>query len=351
MDVLLYSAYNAQAYLDSQVAAKQTCYNTKLVETNAQVSAASGFTAAGACWFQCIEPQLIRDPSLTSLWCCIPEGSGWTGGFQVCDTSNYFVCGSCCAWTVPSGVTCARFQIWGPGGGSSGSMCCGGSPFGATGAYASVLLPVTPGNTYTLCAGCACNCRAQMYSGNRSTGIPSYVIGNGLTNFCADVGASQMGSWMGAYGRYVTYKLGHISGNYFGACICGAGNSYCFTGSCATCGEVPHLPGASYFGKSSCPSVTVYGIRGLSPRICFDTNHYGYQIHAPIYGFPTTSCCCFTWTSSFIGNYNCKTCCGLMRVPSAGGWGMIAMGGAPGYGSACRCGQPGKAGMVCVSFK
>jgi hypothetical protein len=353
MDVLLYSAFNAQKYLTDQVTDKQTCYNTKLVETNDQVSAAANFTAETACWFTTIEPALLKNPAQLNYWPCIPTGSGWTGGFQVCDSTSYFYCGQCCAWTVPAGVTCARFQIWGPGSGSSGAQCCGGSPFGSSGAYASVIIPVVQNSTYTLCAGCACQCCAQMNSGNRGIGVPSYVVGPGLNNFCAQVGTGQIGSWMNVYGKTTSYKLGYYTGNLFGSCICGGGNAYCFNGSCATCGEIPHLPGATYHGTTDYPGIPVYGIRGMSPKICFDTNHYGYQYHAPIYGFESTSCCGITWTSSWVSNYNCKTCCGnLHRVPGSGGWGMIAMGGTPSYaGRPCRCGKPGKAGMVCVSYK
>mgnify|MGYP003348876141 CR=1 FL=1 len=62
----------------------------------------------------------------------------------------------------PAGVTTARFQIWGAGGGSSGSCAANfsfGTP-GSTGAYASVILPVVPGCIYCLCAGCAMCCLA-----------------------------------------------------------------------------------------------------------------------------------------------------------------------------------------------
>ncbi len=99
-------------------------------------------------------------------WCRIPTGWGedglgsWTNGFKVCDTSGYYRCGSSCTWTVPGGTTCVRFQIWGSGGGTSESRCCMHTMPGDTGAYASVIMPVTSGSSYTMCGGCAYCCYA-----------------------------------------------------------------------------------------------------------------------------------------------------------------------------------------------
>ena len=47
------------------------------------------------------------------------------------------------------------FKFGGPGAPSQGARCCGGSPFGAVGAYATVIIDAVPGCQYTLCAGCA----------------------------------------------------------------------------------------------------------------------------------------------------------------------------------------------------
>ena len=96
------------------------------------------------------------DPS--TYWCKIPQMTGATGSVKVCDASGYYRCGASCTWTVPAGVTCAQFQLWGPGGGSMAPCCCGLQPFGSTGAYATAIMPVTAGNVYTLCAGCAQCC-------------------------------------------------------------------------------------------------------------------------------------------------------------------------------------------------
>ena len=361
MDVLRYSATQAESYLTTQCSLNASCIpalQTCLVNRNQclttvcnqflQVQAsASTFDAAATCWVQVIEPCLLRQPSSTALWACIPTGSGWTGGFKVCRCAGnpQFNYGSCCAWTVPGGVTCARFQIWGAGGGSGAGHCCGGSPFGSTGAYASVIMPVTAGNTYTLCAGCAFACYPTRRNLGRVPGCPSWVQGAGLCNFCANGGQGSLGVWMAQQGKRSICKLAAFTAlNYQGPCICCFGSHYCAQVN-ATCGVIPYVAGASYFGTTTTRSI-VYGIRGMWPRFCHDTNHFGCQTHAPIYGFESTSQCGFCWTSGTCCGRVFSACCGQLQVPSAGGWGSIGMGGSYGV-----CGDMGKAGMVCVCFK
>lgn len=361
MDVLRYSATNACSYLQTQCTQKaaciptrvtclsnlNSCLGTKCSELAQVQSTANSVDPEATCWVQCIEPCLLRLPQTTSLWACIPQGTSWTGGLKVCRCAgnSQFNYGSCCLWTVPGGATCVRFQIWGAGGGSGSQQCCGGSPFGSTGAYASVLLPVSAGWQYTLCAGCALACYPSRRAEGRYPGCPSFVQGCRLVNFCAQGGQGRMGNWMAAYGKRNTYRLSSAACNYAGSCFCCFGSQYCFINSCATCGEIPHVPGASYFGATTTNAI-VYGIRGMWPIICYDTNHYGYQIHPPIYGFEGSTCCCQTWTTGTCCGKVFSACCGRLQVPGAGGWATIAMGGS--YGT---CGDMGKSGMVCVSWK
>ena len=346
MDVLAYSAFNAQKLYESEISQKSSCAATKCTETVAAQTLASSFTPQGACWTQSIEPCLIREPYRTAFWACIPSLSSPTGGLRIWDSAGgNFSQGICCLWTVPAGATCARFQIWGAGGNSSASACCGGSPFGSTGAYASVIIPVTAGNTYTLCAGCVYCCWSYCGSDGRRPGCSSFVIGPGLSNFCANGGEGKLGSWMAHYGKASHWRVSFHTSPDAGSCICCCGTSYCFINSCATCGEIPHIPGATYHGTTTNGSL-VYGIRGMWPRICYDTNHFGYQIHPPIYSFENCSQCCQTWTSSCITSNTRKACCGCLQVPGAGGWAHIAM-----AGSNYLCGDMGRAGQVCVEFK
>lgn len=352
MDVLAYSAFNQQVLLNQQITAKTSCLSTKCSETAAQQAVSAGFSAATVCWVQCSEPCLLRCPNATALWTQIPGLTGASQGFKVCNTTASFNYGKCCQWTVPAGATCARFQIWGAGGGSSIGRCCGGSPFGSSGAYASVIIPVTAASTYTLCAGCAnicipCNANYNNSASGRFPGCPSYVTGTGLNNFCANGGQGRLGTWMAAYGRTNTARLAKYNYSSAGPCFCCLGVHYCFSSSCATCGTIPYVPGASYFGtttSATSPSI-VYGVRGMWPSICFDTNHYGCQVHAPIYGFEASSQCCLNWTSSCCGG-GFSAANGYLQIPGAGGFASTNMGGC---WNSIR-GDFGRMGMVCVTY-
>jgi hypothetical protein len=100
-------------------------------------------------------------------------------------------------WTVPAGVTCASFEIWGGGGAGSPSCCCTcyGGTAGSGGAYSLKTIPVTPGSVYTMSigqGGCGNMC---YYNPNACgcCGFTTYVTGLGLSNFCAEGG--QGGYW------------------------------------------------------------------------------------------------------------------------------------------------------------
>jgi hypothetical protein len=92
-------------------------------------------------------------------------------------------------WTVPAGVTCLTFELWGGGGAGAPSCCCtcyGGAP-GGGGGYSMKTLTVTPGNTYSIVVGqggCGNMC---WFNGNACgcQGLVTYITGAGLTNFCA----------------------------------------------------------------------------------------------------------------------------------------------------------------------
>jgi hypothetical protein len=107
-------------------------------------------------------------------------------------------------WTVPTGVTCATFEVWGGGGAGSPSCCCTcyfGEP-GGGGGYSMKTVPVTPGTTYSIVVGqggCGNMC---WFNGNACgcCGFPSYVTGQGLTNFCANGG--QGGAWCNSATSY-----------------------------------------------------------------------------------------------------------------------------------------------------
>jgi hypothetical protein len=79
-------------------------------------------------------------------------------------------------------------------------------------------------------------------------------------------------------------------------------------------------------------------------RACWEP-FQGYFVHPPIYGFESTSQCCFTWTATCCGR-TCSACCGFLAIPGAGG--VPSTSTFQNYGA---CGDMGKGGMVCVCFR
>lgn len=354
MDVLRYSAANAKSYLQTEITAKQSCVAVKGPQTTALAPAAEIFSAEYRCWVQTIEPSLIGHPAQTSLWACVPTGSGWSGGFTVCgndgQTGQYFSQGNDCNWTVPTGVSCARFQVWGAGSGSgSGGMCCSISPFGGTGAYASIIMKVNAGEIYTLHSGCAPRvCAYCTFSCQRPDGDKSFVQGPGLCNFCAEGGIGELGKWMSCNGRYA------VGSCYFGSkcipgygyAVCGEGGFGCWSATgVGVCCILPFTPGANYFGNSA--RGAVYGIKGMFSALCScGNNNAACYCHPPIFGFTAESQCTVFYDGICCGSAN-QACCGRLRVPGAGGWPSTAFGGAVSMYGDCS----GKMGIVCVCFK
>jgi hypothetical protein len=318
-------------------------------------------------------PQIMSSRMLRpELWSLIETGSGWTTGFKVCDTSGYFRCGATCSWVVPGGVTCARFQIWGAGAQSGSAGCCGFAPFGGSGAYASVVMPVTAGQTYTLCAGCANCCYSQWNTTGNQNGCQSFVTGTGLTNFCAMGGIGSLCQQLLDRRTYYLESSPIASLNiypYLGYTMCATGTSICSPAystpynynGCTTCGagfmSNPHLmyqmEHSSALPYGSATGGTVYGIRGSYPEVCL--NHYclcGYIKNPPIYGFESSSQCTLTQAGTSGGGNLCSTNAAFgavtasMQIPGSGGFAMMA------YGACVSiCGDAGRMGMVCVCYK
>ena len=361
MDVLVYSALNEQAALKKEIAEKrQALFDLKANCVDVAASGGGSGVSAEAyncakAWFATGTGEGIRGhwqcPGDTNKW-KVYEGEGWSGGVKVCDPTGYYRCGYSCTWYVPSGATKARFQLWGSGGGANkGPCCCGHTPFGSTGAYASVIIPVQTGWCYLLCAGCAYCCYAYTTSGaQRMSGCPSYVQGCHFCEFCADGGQGSLGTWMAMRGGFCYCRIATITNDSTGAYICNYGGDWCFNGP--NFGQIEYVAGsdvnAQIYGIS-CPTWenVVYGIRGIWPRMCWDSNHYGWEQHAPIYGDNMQSTCCPTYSSGNCCGYVCSAwTSSYLRYPSAGGFMSHAMGGGTG-----NCGDSGKFGMVCVSWQ
>lgn len=100
--------------------------------------------------------------------------------------------GYCSIWTVPDGVSQARFELWGGGGSGAGSSCCNAglrASGGQGGNYASKTITVCPGWQYTVCAGGTYPCR-YIRTCCGGPGCASFVLGCNLSNFCALGGCS-----------------------------------------------------------------------------------------------------------------------------------------------------------------
>jgi hypothetical protein len=349
IDVLAYNALNANIKpIRANASALLSCITTTnncIDSINVQCESALNTIATNS-----VALVANAGPNQAHLWCYIPTlpatGCPWTGGVFVCDASGLWNCGSCCAWTVPAGVTCARFQIWGAGAGTGFSCCCAFTPFGGTGAYASVIMPVTAGSVYTLCGGCAFCCCATAGGTNNVAGCASFVTGTGLTNFCAQGGEGDLYCQ-----RLTRCACIDASCTFLGGCIC-SNNSICWavstpgTGGPGCCFDLM-LPMISscktFFGSAT--GGTVYGIRGSFGAIAVNCNATVRVQHPPIYGFSTTSCCCCIITSNYASGWCRSAQNGFLRVPGAGGFAHFKCGG-----GTSNAGDRGKFGAVCVSF-
>lgn len=175
------------------------------------------------------------------------------------------------SWTVPSGVTCATFELYGGGGGGGAKCCCDcyhQGQSGAPGGYSSLTIPVTPGDVYTICVGTGGGtsfiggidtyCHACCFGG---AGTDTYVSGNNITTLCAA-------------GGYAGCNMCYLY------CMCAAAYSCAFnatTASVATpnTSQVAANAFTSIDGTKLSPSATVYGYGWMG--IGSDSQSYYYQ--------------------------------------------------------------------------
>jgi hypothetical protein len=298
------------------------------------------------------EAALASCPADSANWGLLPLLDSPTGCLCVTNMSGRGGCGVGCTWTVPSGTSKVQFQLWGPGASTMNGMCCAGSPYGQNGAYATVIIDANPGDSYTLCAGCAACCYGYCSQGYIVGGSNTYVNGNGISGLCAESGCSRISCGMkdlhGSIGQCRWRGVG--SSDSSSACICGSGSWYCFDNSCETCGEVPLITGVEFTYSGSSTSGTVKGLPGIWGGGCFNRDHYGYMVAPPVISPCHTeqpnSCVCHTFTSgSCCGGCRCRAQDGYRCYPGAGGTFTHMMGGAM-YWS----GDYGRAGMVRVTW-
>lgn len=295
----------------------------------------------------------LADPATFTSWTSIiPKLSTETGTLCVYDNSVNFNSGFCCLWTVPVGSTKVRFELWGAGAGTGAGMCCSGSPFGATGAYASVIMTAVPGCQYTLCAGAANATQLCCTVSGDVSGCPSYVNGYGLSNYCAMGGCSSLYRMMTMLRGSATGCCRYSSKDALlgGGCICCDSNAnyFCFSNSCSSYGEIPRVSdtGRIHYGTST--TGTVYGIPSMYSADCFDTNFYGVWCDQPtmLPNNTVSSICCISYTSgNCCGKVYGGACTGNRCQPGKGGTATHATGGAVSV-----YGDLGRTGMVRVSW-
>jgi len=376
MDVLQYTAFNQQVEYQKTIREKEACYRGLV---NAKLPTGGGSSEASMIKWLCeTEPCLLWNPvnweqndgdgtvGTPKYWDEIPTGTGWTNSLKVCNPSGYWRCGYNCTWCVPNGVTCARFQLWGSGGGSGSARSYSDSPFGSTGSYASAIVKVNQGECYCLCTGCAYCCYSTSGGQGRVPGCPTYVCNatgssNGaFCNFCAEGGDGTLHSWTGNIGKCSPWRVSTACCPDSGGCMCESGHHFCNGQVCAICqGPIQFVPGSMYNGCIACTHWTdkvnpedtenkiIYGIRGVWPRYCYNSSKYGWSVHPPIYGFEMCTQCCPTWSS---GNCCAYPYCSswqssCLRVPAAGGWETHS------WGADGICADSGRFGMICVQWK
>lgn len=274
-----------------------------------------------------------------------------TGTVTVGETSTYCSnAGNCCLWTVPAGVTKAQFQIWGAGGNGSAcdnGACCWFAQSGGNGEYTYVTMAVTPGQTYTLCAGggdattnnscyvyCTCYGCNSFVCGSNSTCILSCGGNPGMYFLCGSQARDVYPSGTDNYasvqaGVYSCSTYDQCRGKHFGdpSFRCDGTNTGCISSS------------NTIYSSTKIPSI-VAGVRQCGNSICYmchrvpsiDPDHTVCLLSSGWNGYDASGCCLST--------------CATFNKPGIGGPGAIASCyQGPTYGSR------GRSGLVIVKYK
>jgi len=360
VDVL---TYNALAEINQGLRDKITSLDASITELESAGSGGGGQTANN----KLVQFSGARNPM---LWCGLipnaPETGSFNNGFKVCDQSGYYRCGCNCSWTVPGGVTCARFQLWGSGTPSGNSCCCGYGRPGTTGAYASVIIPVSSGQTYTLCAGCAYCCH-PCWGGGQADGCPTYVQGPGLSSFCAMGGKTSICCEIKTHQNMGGQGKGYCIYNnwiyYMGMCAQYNENDMCLSDSIPTSAYAwprggqnkyhwPQIDNSEVtYNGSATSGAEVWGHNGLYGMFWTGNGMRACATHPPVYGHLGCNDNIQNNTNYDACCYNRGGCCsmasqGCNRVPSRGGSYNMKCGGHTGYPQ----GDWGRMGMICVCY-
>lgn len=179
------------------------------------------------------------------------------------NTSSVNNGGFCCLWTVPAGTLWARFEVWGGGSDGPGGCCCmQPRQSGGAGSFGRKTISVTPGTSYTICAG-GSGCCATTCCG--SCGYPSYVqLNGGAMQICAQGGPTSCSACFQGFDSGCMSPSNTLitCNSVFGAdfAICGisgsSGGGSCGYNSNQYVPEGPILGGGVRLGKDNCITVS-----------------------------------------------------------------------------------------------
>ena len=243
---------------------------------------------------------------------------------------------------VPAGICCVRFEIWGAGGAAMGGCNCMFSPPSGSGAYARKTIQVTPGECYRVHVGYHYCCTIPSGGDNtthsnycNNTCRHSWVIGTGLTNFCAEHGCSNR------------------------TCCC---NTATWATNCAKYQNDSDNAGARFFGADE-------GVRGkigflelvdsastntdyfqYRPWIPFPGglwNKYGGHVLTNFHGHYTNVCCTNQFADNVMGELFGSSAGSVMGSGRYAGWGIT---GTVHCGGSVSCGAYQNSGRARFTY-
>lgn len=300
------------------------------------------------------------EPSFVTSWKAqigplSTEAAARPNQLKICDTSGYYRCGSNCSWTVPSGVTSIRVQQWAPGGGSGSNCCCGGAPFGPSGAFALYDMPVSPGQLLCFCAGCAYCCYAYQTTPG-SSNSPTFVV-NSNTGQCMKSFTPEA--------CFCHWNCDAVASGFISSTNCAwqlpdatcgptgcSGYNFCWDSGSDNV-DIPYIFSSCNYNYNCQDNATyaltnLYSIPGIWPRAYIGSQLQGsgsFTKSPPVYGFESLTCC-----ESWSQGSTCSGCCrcagaGFQQGPGFGGYASSVHGGCQACG-----GDAGGMGMICVSW-
>ena len=255
----------------------------------------------------------------------------------------------CCLWTVPEGVYCATFEVWGGGGQGAPACCCTcyGGPPGAPGGYTTKTIAVKPGWQYTLCVGGGGfnNCwNANQINPCSCRGCYSFVSGCGIGSFGCRSFANDCCLSMSCYpcqAQQARPSVGLFAdgGNGAGWCNDCSGAFGACTGGWF---QSPFKCGCAFGGDIN--------IKGKGQWMLSCHENCILTMGPGAFGAPDQwtgrQCCCYQCGQGRCGACGSCGCCG--GFPGGGGGVMTMLGDS--HQDGCACAGMGGNGLIKITF-